>query len=164
VNFSNLPTPPQLFRQFERGDISREELHAYLALHARGLIDEMEEASKNPKISYIERLRNFSAARKLARKHGRSRIREIFHALGEIEGFPPAQLLWNASHTDVPLHCFIRSRIEPVFRVKRLEVNPMDVEIEIEYGANDKKKASRELIRLQRTARLELEMVERRSL
>ena len=89
MNFGTLPTPPQLFRQFERGDISREELHACLALHARDLIDEMEEARKNPKTSYLERLRNFSSARKLAKKHGRSRVREIFHTLGQVDGFPP---------------------------------------------------------------------------
>ena len=164
MNFATVPTPPQLFRQFERGDISREELHACLALHARNLIDEMEEARKNPKTSYLERLRNFSSARKLAKKHGRSRVREIFHTLGQVDGFPPSQILWNANHTDVPLHCFIRSRIEPVFRVTGLDVEPMNVEMEVEYGANDKKKTTRELIRMQRTARLELEVVERKPL
>ena len=64
----------------------------------------------------------------------------------------------------MPLHCFIRSRIEPVFRVTRLDVEPMNVEMEVEYGANDKKKTTRELIRMQRTARLELEVVERKPL
>jgi len=46
VNFGTTPTPPQLFRQFERGDLSREELQSFMAIHARGLIDEMVEERK----------------------------------------------------------------------------------------------------------------------
>lgn len=161
VNFNPYPTPPQLFRQFERGEISRDELHASLALHARTLIAEMVEAKKNPRTSYLERLRNFAAARRLSKKHGTARIREILAALGDIEGFPPAQILWNARHADVPLHCFIRSRIEPVFRVTRLDVQPMSVSIDVEYGAHDKSKTTREAILFQRDARLSLELVDR---
>ena len=161
LKFNSYPTPPQLFRQFERGEISREELQATMSLHARGLIDEMLEANKNPRFSYLERLRNLSAANKLSRRHGSATIREIFAALGQIDGFPPAQILWNANHSDVPLHCFIRSRIEPVFRVKRIEVEPMNVLIEVEYGAHDKRKTTREVITLQRDAMLRLELKER---
>ncbi|MDF1659471.1 MAG: hypothetical protein P1U58_17780, partial [Verrucomicrobiales bacterium] len=139
MNFGLIPTPPELFRQFERGDISREELQSTMALHARGLIQEMETERKNPKTSYIERLRNFGAARKLARKHGKARLREILGAMGRIEGFPPAQILWNAGHADVPLHCFFRSRIEPVFRITRMKVEAMKIQVDVEYGPNDKK-------------------------
>ena len=163
MNFGTLPTPPQLFRQFERGEISREELQATMAIHARGLIDEMEDERKNPKTSYLERLRNFSAARRLARKYGSKAIREVFSAMGRINGFPPAQILWNAGHTDVPLHCFIRSRKEPVFRVKRLELKPMRVEIDVEYGSNKKTETIRETISFQRNAMLELEFEERKT-
>ncbi|MEM9283949.1 MAG: hypothetical protein AAGA96_19175 [Verrucomicrobiota bacterium] len=161
MNFGTLPTPPQLFRQFERGQISREELHATLALHARDLISQMEQERKNPRNSYLERLRNFAMARKLAKKHGRSRLREVLAGLGAIEGFPPSQILWNANHNDVPLHCFFRSRIEPVFRITRLEVEPMEVIVEVAYGARDKKKTTRELITFSRNARLELDLMER---
>ncbi|NLT72099.1 MAG: hypothetical protein GXX91_15595 [Verrucomicrobiaceae bacterium] len=161
MNFPSHPTPPQLFRQFERGEISREELHASLALHARGLIGEMVEERKNPKSSYLERLRNFAAARKLTARHGGPRVREILGALGEIEGFPPAQILWNAGHADVPLHCFFRSRIEPVFRITRLEVQPMLVSLDVEYGARDRSRTTRESILFQRNARLELELLDR---
>tara|TARA_R110000850_G_scaffold202967_8_gene329077 strand:+ start:779 stop:1240 length:462 start_codon:yes stop_codon:yes gene_type:complete len=150
-----------LFRQFEHGDISREELHSFLAIHAHGLINEMEDAKENPKTSYLERLRNFAAARRLARKHGRMRIREILSALGRIDEFPPAQILWNASHTDVPLHCFIRSRIEPVFRITKLSIEPMKIEVAVEYGPNDKRKSIKETVILQRNATLELELLER---
>jgi hypothetical protein len=161
VNFGLIPTPPELFRQFERGDISREELQATMALHARGLIQEMETERKNPKTSYMERLRNFAAARKLVRKHGKARLREILGAMGRIEGFPHAQILWNAGHTDVPLHCFFRSRIEPVFRITRMEVKAMKVEVDVEYGPHDKKSTIRETIILQRDAMLTLNLAER---
>ena len=161
MNFNPYPTPPQLFRQFENGEISREELHASLALHARSLIAEMVEEKKNPKSSYLERLRNFAAARRLASKHGAPRVREILGALGAIDGFPPAQILWNASHTDVPLHCFFRSKAEPVFRITRLEVQPMLVSIDVEYGAHDRSRTTRESILFQRNARLELELLDR---
>ncbi|MEM6278113.1 MAG: hypothetical protein AAF733_01445 [Verrucomicrobiota bacterium] len=161
MNFGLLPTPPELFRQFERGDISREELQATMALHARGLIEEMESERKNPKTSYIERLRNFAAARKLSKKVGTARLREILKVLGEIEGFPPAQILWNAGHTDVPLHCFFRSRIEPVFRITRLDYEAMKVEVDVEYGPRDKKKSIKESIVLQRDAMLVLNLSER---
>ncbi len=132
-----------------------------MALHARDLIGEMVEEKENPKTSYLERLRNFAAARKLVRKHGGALIRETFSTLGQIEGFPPAQLLWNASHADVPLHCFFRTRIEPVFRVKSLLVEPMKIEISMEYGPQDKNKTIREKIILQRDACLQLEVAQR---
>lgn len=161
VNFGNLPTPPILFRQFERGEISREELHATMALHARGLITEMEEEYENPKTSYLERLRNFAAARRLIRRHGGPLIREVFSTLGRIEDFPPAQLLWNAGHSDVPLHCFFRSRFEPVFRVKSMDVQPMEITLAIEYGPHEKNQTIREKILLKRDGRLQLHLSER---
>jgi hypothetical protein len=161
VNFPSYPTPSQLFRQYERGEISREDLHASLALHAKSLITEMEEEVKNPKTSYLERLRNFAAARKLVKKHGSARLREVLAALGELEEFPPAQILWNASHSDVPLHCYFRSRIEPVFRITKLDLQPMIVSLEVEYGAHERSKTTREAILFQRNASLALELVDR---
>lgn len=161
VKFSTLPTPPELFRQFELGEISREELHATMALHARGLIDEMDAAFADPRTSYLERVRNFVAARKLARAHGTARLREILGCLGAIPDFPPAQILWNASHGDVPLHCFFRMRTEPVFRIVRLEVEAMEVRLAVEYGAHAKRDTTREEIRLRRDATLRLGLAER---
>ncbi|MBU6179791.1 MAG: hypothetical protein KGR69_09000, partial [Verrucomicrobia bacterium] len=135
--------------------------HAALAVHARGIISEMVEAHRNPKTSYLERLRNRAAARKLSSKHGRARLREILATLGAIDGFPPAQILWNAGHADVPLHCFFRSRIEPVFRITRLDVQPMLVSLDVEYGPSDRTRTIRESILLQRNALLQLELVDR---
>ena len=109
-----------------------------MALHARDLIDEMVETRKNPLASYMERLRNLAAVRKLKRKYGSAILREVLIALGEIPGFPPAQLLWNASHTQIPLHCFIRMRQEPVFRIVKMDVSPMKITVRVEYGENSK--------------------------
>jgi len=159
--FGSIPTPPELFRQFERGAISREELQASMALHARDLIEEMKEASKNPMSSYLERLRNMAAVRKLAKKHGAALLREILVVLGRIEGFPPAQLLWNAGHPDMPLHCFFRTRHEPVFRIVKMQVAPMKIRIQIEYGAHKPRDTTREEILLQRDSRMNLELVDR---
>ncbi|MEC5125359.1 hypothetical protein VSU19_01245 [Verrucomicrobiales bacterium BCK34] len=161
VKFNSYPTPPHLFRQYENGEISREELQATMALHARGLIEEMEEANKNPKTSYLERLRNHAAVRKIVKKHGRAVLRESLAVLGDIADFPPAQILWNASHGSVPLHCFIRSRIEPVFRITRFDVQPMFLTMEVEYGAHAKDRTTRESFLLQRNAALKLELAER---
>lgn len=161
MNFDVRPTPPQLFLRFEAGEISREELHEGLAEHARTLIDEMVEEHRHPRSSYLERLRNYAAARKLSRKHGSARIREILAALGAIDGFPPAQILWNASHADVPLHCFFRTKVEPVFRIVRLDLQPMFVSLDVEYGARERSRTTRESILLQRNASLEWEFLDR---
>ncbi len=161
--FNSFPTPPELFRQFDRGEISREELQATMALHARGLIVEMEEVRKKPMSAYAERLRNRAAARRLAKKHGSALLREVLVTLGKIDSFPPAQILWNAGHLDMPLHCFFRMWHEPVFRIIKLEVSSMKIHIEIEYGAHKSKDTTRETIFLQRDCRMNLELEERLS-
>jgi len=161
VNFLPVPPPPLLFRQFERGEISREELHSFLAIHARSLISEMEEARVNPIAAYIERLRNHAAARRLLRKHPQKLLRELLGALALIPDFPPAQILWNASHRDVPLHCFFRTRLEPIFRIQKLEVSAMRARLELHYGLADPAKLVRETIILQRDACLEWGLRER---
>ncbi len=164
MNFRPIPTPPELFRQFERGDMSREELQAAMAIHARGLIDEMLEARKNPVTAYWERLRNRSAAKKWVRKLGKIRLREILMTLGTIESFPPAQILWNAGHVDVPLHCFFRTRHEPVFRIKQIEAESMKVTVQVEYGRSSKERIKREEIVLRRDCKLRLEFQSRKDL
>ena len=159
--FNPFPTPPELFRQFDRGEISREELQATMALHARDLIAEMEESRKNPVSAYAERLRNRAAVRRLARKHGTALLREVLVALGNIDGFPPAQILWNAGHLDMPLHCFIRMKHEPVFRITKMEAAAMKIRLQIEYGADKSKATTRETILLQRDSQMNLELEER---
>ena len=162
MNFPLLPTPPELFRLFERGELSREELQAAMALHARGIVAEMIEARRNPAASWLEQLRNRSAAARLARRHGAGLVRDVFSALGAISSFPPALLLWNASHRDVPLHYFIRSRHEPIFRVLRLKAEPSRVVIDIEWGESGA--LVRESITLTRGRFQRLELADRRPL
>ena len=164
VKFSSLPTPPVLFRQFENGEISREELQATMAVHARDLIEDMVEVRQNPMAAYMEKLRNQSAIRKLSRKHGSSLLREVLTALGEIPGFPPAHLLWNASHRQMPLHCFVRMRQEPIFRVTKMDVKPMQVTVQVEYGASSKTAMTREVIVLYRDQRFKLELQDRKEI
>ena len=108
--------PPNiLFREFESGRMSREEFHAAMSFHAIELIDEMEEDRRNPLEAFVETIRNKRLAHSLSRKHGEPAVREIFTVLAELSGFPPARLLWNASHRHVPLHCFLRMKKKSLF-------------------------------------------------
>ncbi len=103
--------------RFERGEIDRAELHARMALHARELIREMEEDHLNPAAAFIERIQTARITRRLAKRHGTRLLRECLVALSEVEDFPPAARLWNASHPDVPLYCFMRVKRAPAFLV-----------------------------------------------
>lgn len=158
----SLRTPLQLFRMFESGEISREELHAAMAGHARMLIAEMEEQRRNPVVAYLEHLLNNRAAKKLVKQHGEAEVREVLAALGDLPDFPPALYLWNASHLDVPLHCFLRTRQPPVLRVRRLETGRLKALVELEYGLPGKSELRRELFSLKRNWQGEM-MVEQRS-
>ena len=129
-----MPTPPELFRRYESGELSREQFHAAMSIHAKELIDEMVEAKRNPVASYLEQLRNRATASRLSRKHGATLIREVLTLLGCLPDFPPAQLLWNAPHREVPLHCFLRSRHEPLFRILKFRNEVHRVRLVVEYG------------------------------
>ena len=74
----------------------------------------------------------------------------VLGALADIDNFPPADLLWNAAHPDVPLHCFFRLRREPVFRLIRLKVDPLGVKVLIEHGRAAKRQTTRQEIQLVR--------------
>ncbi|MCB1233697.1 MAG: hypothetical protein KDM91_01340 [Verrucomicrobiae bacterium] len=162
MNLRPLPTPPELFRLFERKQISREQLQTAMALHARALIEEMVEARRNPVAALLETVRNRAAAAVLARRHGSARVREVFAALGAVEDFPPAQILWNASHPEVPLHCFIRTGRHPLFRVQKLAIKPLLADIAVEYTVSAESPLYRERLRLRRDRLGRLEVVERR--
>lgn len=157
-------TPVQLFRLFESGAISREELHAAMADHARLLIEEMEEQHRNPVVAYFESLLNDRAAKKLAKRHGEAEVREILASLAELPEFPPAIYLWNAMHLDVPLHCFLRTRNPPVLRVRRLEASRLKAVIELEYGVSRGNQLRRELFFLKRNWQGDLLVEKRMSL
>lgn len=145
-----IPTPKQLFALFERGEIERDELQALMALHAKELIAEMEEDYQNPAAAWIETLLARRAASRLVRKHGSRLLREVLIALAELVEFPPARRLWNAAHPDVPLHCFLRIRREPVFRIVSLERKQDAFELVTEHGEAGKGRATRCVFLLRR--------------
>ncbi len=129
-----IPTPNEVFAMFERGEIKREELQSLMAMHARELIGEMEEDYQNPAAAWIEGMLARQAAGRLVWRHGRLLVREVLVALSEVPDFPPARYLWNASHPDVPLHCFLRMRREPVFRIIQLGRRGDVVDVTVEHG------------------------------
>lgn len=151
-----IPTPNQLFARFERGEIAREELQALMAVHARELIQEMEEDHQNPAAAWIEGLLARRAAGLLVRRHGSRLVREILAALAEVPDFPPARYLWNAAHPDVPLHCFLRIRREPVFRILGITHKGDAVEALVEHGESARGRATRRMFVLKRDDRWRL--------
>ncbi len=158
------PNPNQLFRMFDAGQISREELHAAMRVHAEALITEMEEDYQNPLAAAFEEMKRRYAETKLTRRHNEEELREVFTALSELPDFPPALHLWNAAHRHVPLRCFFRPSREPVFRVLKLEAGSYRVRVVVEYGAAAKRAATREEIDLVRSINGVLELGERRAL
>jgi hypothetical protein len=148
-DLSALP-PDRLFELFEAGAIDRDTLQSLMALQARALIAEMEDDRLNPAAAVLEHFRNLRAIFKLVRRHGQKLVRDTFVALARVPGFPPSMHLWNASHPDVPLHCFLRTKREPVFRVLRFETDGTIVRIEVEYGVRYPKALHREYFTLKR--------------
>lgn len=132
-----------------------------MAVHARELIEEMEQARKNPVIAWMHQLFNRREAARWAGGHGEALLREILLALAEEDRFPPARWLWNASHPHVPLHVFFRTRELPRFRFLKLRASSQSVTVEIEHGGSDTAPPVREefLLRRGRNTRL---LVERR--
>lgn len=134
-----IPTPIEIFRRFERGEIERDEMQALMALNARELIAEMEEDRMNPAAALLEQLLCRRAASKWVRHLGGRLVREILQALSEVDDFPPARRLWNASHPDVPLHCYFRIRREPVFYFSSVERQGGRIIVETRHGSANKK-------------------------
>jgi hypothetical protein len=151
-----LPTPSQIFASYERGEIERDEMHALMALHARELIAEMEEDYQNPAAAWIESLLARRAAGRLVRRHGARLMREVLTALSEVPEFPPAKYLWNAAHAEVPLHCFLRIRREPVFRILLLDSKGGEIRVLTEHGRSKKGQATRQEFLLKRDDRWKL--------
>jgi hypothetical protein len=145
-----LPTPVQLFRLYENGDITRAQLQAAMAMHQHHLLVEIAEARRNPIAAYVDDKLSKRAAARLERRHGEGFVRQVLVAMGEIPGFPPSNLLWNAGHQDVPLHCFMRVRREPVFRILRIDVQPVMIKVLVEHGAARKRDTTREEVSLRR--------------
>ena len=123
---------------FENGEISRDELHASINVHAKALVDEMVLENRNPIAAYIEQIRNRRAAKKLIQKNGRAVVREVLTALGNDRSFPLAGLLWNAHHEDVPIFCFLRATHPPVFKITDIVDHPRVIIAKITYGNHHK--------------------------
>lgn len=145
-----IQTPRQIFSSFERGEIERDEMHALMALHARELIAEMEEDYQNPAAAWIERLLARRATGRLVRRHSARLLREVLVALADVPDFPPVRNLWNASHPDIPLHCFLRIRREPVFRILSLDSKSGTIKVHIEHGDAARGKGTRRSFLLKR--------------
>jgi hypothetical protein len=160
-DLSTMP-PDRLFDLFERGEIDRETLQTLMALHARRLIEEIKEDHLNPAAAFVEHLRNVRATIKLVRRHGQRIIRDTLSVLAKEQQFPPSMLLWNASHPDVPLYCFIRMKREPVFRILRFVSEGSNVEIQVEHGrTNSPGGLKRETFILKRDASWNLHIASR---
>ena len=127
--------------------MDREELHSLMALHARELIQEMENDYQNPAAAWIEGVLAKRAAGRLVRRHGSQ--------------LPPVTRLWNAAHPDVPLHCFLRIRREPVFRIVSVDVQPQCIQVVIEHGQPARGKPTRRefIIRRSESWKLQAELV-----
>lgn len=154
-----IPTPDQLFARFERGEIERAELQALMALHARELIQEMEEDYQNPAAAWLESLLARRMMGRLVRRHGSRLMREILIAIAAVPDFEPSRRLWNAPHPDVPLHCFLRMRREPVFRITAVDHQPDEISVIVEHGEAGRGRASRRLFVLRRDERWLLRVV-----
>lgn len=153
-----IPTPREIFASYERGEMEREEMHALMALHARELIQEMEEDHQNPAAAWIESLLAKRAAGRLRRRHGTRLLREILGALADVPDFPPVRHLWNAAHPDVPLHCFLRIRRQPVFRILSIDPRSDGFRVLIEHGEAARGMGSRRSFILKRDHRYHLKV------
>jgi hypothetical protein len=150
-----LETPRQLALKFERGKIDRTEFQTLMAIHARELIVEIEEEHQNPLAAWLESRLAKASIRKLLKKHTPFQIREVLMALSEAPDFPLAKYLWNASHPDIPLHCFFRVRKEPVFQILSMQAVGDTVEVHLEIYQS----RNRERITLTRDARWQLSVL-----
>lgn len=151
-----IPTPSQLVAQFERGEIEREEFQTLMAVHARELIAEIEEDYQNPAAAWIESLLARQAAGRLVRRHGSRLMREVLVALADVPDFPPARYLWNAGHPDVPLHCFLRIRRTPVFRILQVDHSKDSIAVVVEHGDAGRGRGTRRRFHLTRDDRWRL--------
>src|SRR5690606_26299466 len=113
-----------------------------------------------PAAAWLETMRARRMAAKWMGRHGVHLLREVLHALSLVPDFPPAAVLWNASHPDLPLHVFFRIKREPVFRIISLERDGGDVVVDCEYGSAVKGKATRRLFRLRRDESWRLRVVD----
>jgi hypothetical protein len=161
VSQPNLPTPAQLFRKLDAGRISPEHFRLAMQVHQRVLIDDIQEAVRDPDLSWFDEVMNRRAARHLEKTYGDDIVRETLTALSEVPDFPPAAQIWNAGHKLLPLYVFFRTKRAPVFRILKMEVLPQMVGVAVEYGRSKKGECVKEEFTLRRNRQGELMMVNR---
>lgn len=143
-------SPQRLLGLYRAGKITRAQWLKAMQLHFLLALKEIEEDRSQPKRAMMESWRCKNAARRLLRDHTQAELREVFMALCELDDFPPATYLWNADQLDVPLHCLLRERREPVLRFTDIQIRRLTAELVIEYGGVKKKSRTREKITLRR--------------
>ena len=164
MKLAPFPTPRLLIQQWQEGQIEREEMHRLMSEHHKVLLAEADDYHRNPIAGYLEGLLNKRAARILINEHGEAAIRELFLAMSHLENFPPSAYLWNADHWDVSLHAFLRTRTEPVLRVRESMVKTSRAVILIEHGSPKKSETTRERITFKRNWRGDMDVVKREEL
>lgn len=147
---SHLVSPPRLLKLYQSGRITRAQWLEAMRLHFLLALKEIQEDRSEPKRAKLETWRCKNAARRLLREHTQAELREVFMALAELDDFPPATYLWNADQLDVPLHCLLREKREPVLRFSNVIIRRLTAELTIEYGGIKKKDRIRESITLRR--------------
>lgn len=145
-----LLSPNRLLGLYRAGSITRSQWLEGMRLHFLLALKEIEEDRSHPKRALLESWRCKNAARKLLRDHTEAELREVLMALSELDDFPPSTYLWNADQYDVPLHCLLRERREPILRFPQIQIRRLTAEIVIEYGSLKKKDRVREKISLRR--------------
>ncbi|GAA5495629.1 hypothetical protein Rhal01_01808 [Rubritalea halochordaticola] len=145
-----LPTPSRLFQWYEEGKITRAQWVAAMHLHLEDLLEEIDYDDKHPAIAKMDTVTSKRAAKKLLKDTTEPQLREVFLALAELDDFPPSNYLWNASQWDIPLHCFVRQRREPVFKIHELRITREMARLRVEHGSANKKEATHEIITLRR--------------
>ena len=164
MKLSPYPNPRDLMSRWQSGKIERDEMQLMMAAHHQVLLEEADEYHQNPIAGYLEGLMNRRTAKRLVNDHGEAAVRELFLAMSWIPDFMPSAYLWNADHWDMELHVFIRTKSEPVFRVRESLVKSTRAVLLVEHGSAKKKEMERERMTFKRNWKGEMEMVAREKL
>lgn len=164
MKLSPYPNPRDLIFRWQSGEIEREEMQLMMAAHHQVLLEEADEYHQNPIAGYLEGLMNKRMAKRLVSDHGEAAVRELFLVMSCMPDFSPSAYLWNADHWDVELHAFIRTKSEPVFRVRESLVKSTRAVLLVEHGSAKRKEMVRERMTFKRNWKGEMEMVAREKL
>lgn len=145
-----LISPNRLLAYYRAGQITRAQWLEGMRLQFELALQEIEEDRHDPQRALLETWRCKAAARRLLKNNSEAELREVMVALSEIDQFPPATYLWNADQRDIPLHCFLREKREPVLRFRDMQISQSRAKLVIEYGSRKSKDREKETIVLRR--------------